>query len=158
MTFEKAVEIILDIEKGYVFDSHDPGGETNWGISKRSYPHLDIKNLTREEAIQIYFQDFWQPLKMLLIPERLRLCLFDCAINQGHPRAIKLFQGAVGVQQDGVMGPITYNAAKLYPWVDALSNFVQLRLAFYGKQPNWVRYGEGWSKRLIVVAMQSVRG
>ncbi len=156
MTFEKAVEIILSIEQGYIFDSHDPGGETNWGISKRSYPNLDIKNLKQQDAIQIYFNDFWQPLKMLLMPERLRLCLFDCAVNQGHPRAIKFLQGAIGVQQDGVLGPETLAAAKVYPWLPALSNLLYLRLAFYGRQPNWSIYGEGWAKRLLIIATQSV--
>ena len=45
--FDDAVEIVLQNEKGYVNDPADPGGETNWGISRRAYPHLDIANLTR---------------------------------------------------------------------------------------------------------------
>ena len=50
MTFEEIIDNVLESEGGYVNDKDDPGGETNMGISKRAYPDLDIKNLTREEA------------------------------------------------------------------------------------------------------------
>ena len=157
MTFEKAVEHILAFEGGYVFDSHDPSGETNFGISKRAYPNLDIKNLTRAEAIGIYFTDYWQPLKPLLIPERLRLCVFDCAVNQGLDRAIRLLQGAVGVRQDGVLGPLTVNALKTYNETEALSNLLHLRLSHYGKLPHWGRFSKSWVRRLLTVAVESMR-
>ena len=53
MTFEEAVKSVLKHEGGYVNDPKDPGGETNFGISKRAFPDLDIKNLTEEDAIEI---------------------------------------------------------------------------------------------------------
>lgn len=157
MTFEACIECVLEIEKGYVFDSNDPGGETNWGISKRQYPHLDIKNLTRAEAINIYFQDYWTPLKPLEVPPRLRLALLDAAVHHGVKQAIKLFQGAVGVQQDGVIGPQTLTAAKAKIESNALSNMLQLRLAFMGKLPHWGNYSKGWSKRLLLIAIWSFK-
>lgn len=157
MTFEDAVEHVLALEGGYVFDSNDPGGETNWGISKRQYPGYDIKNLTRAEAVALYFSDYWQPLKPLLIPERLRLCLFDAAVNQGLDRTIKILQGAVGVKQDGVLGPITLAALKNKNDHETLSILFQLRLAHYTKLPHWERYGKGWAKRLLIVAVASVK-
>ena len=30
---------MIENERGYVFDKNDPGGETKFGISKKSYPH-----------------------------------------------------------------------------------------------------------------------
>lgn len=157
MTFEKAVEHILAFEGGYVFDSHDPGGETNFGISKRAYPNLDIKNLTKAEAIGIYFNDYWQPTKPLLLPEKLRLCMFDCAVNQGLERAVRLLQGAVGVRQDGDFGPLTISALKTYDETEALSNMLNLRLEHYCKLPHFTRYAKGWTKRLLSVAVESLR-
>ena len=57
-----ALQVVLDdlIERegGYVNDPDDPGGETKFGISKRAYPHLDIKNLTEEHAADIYYNDY----------------------------------------------------------------------------------------------------
>lgn len=57
--FERAFSCVLQNEGVYVNDPSDSGGETKYGISKRSYPNLDIKNLTLEEAKKIYFCDYW---------------------------------------------------------------------------------------------------
>jgi lysozyme family protein len=159
MDFQEAVKIIMspDFEGGYVFDSHDPGGETKFGISKRSYPGLDIKNLTEDDAAEIYRHDFWDPLKPLLLPERLRFCLFDCAINQGLPTAIKFLQAAVGTKTDGILGPLTIAAAQNKNVHDALKSVVMLRHERYAKNPNWPRYGGGWGKRLLLVTLLSLR-
>ena len=60
--FVTAVNDLIDNWEGRLLqDPDDPGGETNMGISRRSYPHEDIKNLTREQAIQIYYYDYWLP-------------------------------------------------------------------------------------------------
>jgi len=159
MTFEQAIELILSpqIEGGYVFDKYDPGGETNMGISKRSYPHLDIKNLTRKQAIEIYRKDFWEPLRPMLLPARLRLCLFDCAINQGKPRAIRILQGSVGAQQDGIMGVQTIEAASMCVELEVLEHMFVLRINHYQKLPTWQRYGAGWMKRLVHIAIETMK-
>ena len=60
MNFDQAFDRLISNEGGYVNNPADPGGETNWGISKRSYPDVDIANLTREGAKAIYLRDFWQ--------------------------------------------------------------------------------------------------
>lgn len=57
--FDKAIPTILRNEGGYVNNPTDPGGETNFGISKRSFPDVDIKNLTQEKAVAIYRSSFW---------------------------------------------------------------------------------------------------
>ena len=57
--WEKAVDFILSKEGGYTHDPKDPGGETNFGISKKAFPELDIKNLTRESAKGIYYRVYW---------------------------------------------------------------------------------------------------
>ncbi len=56
--FAVALEKVLAHENGYVNDPDDPGGETKFGISKRSYANLNIKDLTREQAAEIYYRDF----------------------------------------------------------------------------------------------------
>ena len=52
--FDSAFTIILGSEGGYVNDPRDSGGETKYGIAKKFYPNLDIKNLTVEQAKAIY--------------------------------------------------------------------------------------------------------
>src|SRR5690606_34526085 len=86
--FAVAVEVVLRHEGGYVHDPADPGGETNWGISKRSYPHLDIASLTREQAIEIYRRDWWNRhgydrIKSLDVAVKT----FDLAVNMGPAAA-----------------------------------------------------------------------
>jgi lysozyme family protein len=109
--FKKCVAIILKNEGSYVWDTQDPGGETNWGISKRSYPSLDIKNLTKKQAIQIYYDDYWLPLFLEGIQdEEAALQIFDFGVNAGIRKAIRLAQWASGAYIDGKMGPATINA------------------------------------------------
>lgn len=81
--FEKAIEFVLKWEGGYVNNPHDPGGETNWGISKRSYPHLDIKGLTKEQAIAIYKKDYWEKCGCDKLDYPLDIIVFDTAVNCG---------------------------------------------------------------------------
>ena len=156
MKFEEAVKIILTYEGGYAFDSQDPGGETRFGISKRQYPDLDIKNLTESEAIEIYRRDYWAPIKPLLLPERLRLCVFDCAVNQGVTRAIRILQGSVGAKQDGVLGPMTIDAVRSMPEKEVLKSMCELRLIHYAKLPHFPRFGAGWCRRLIDIVIRSL--
>ena len=46
--FEQAFARTIGHEGGYVRDKNDPGGETKYGISKRSYPNEDIRELSRK--------------------------------------------------------------------------------------------------------------
>ena len=56
-------------------DPHDAGGETNFGISKRQYPNLDIKNLTKQQAADIYKRDYYAKVKGDSMPAWLALLL-----------------------------------------------------------------------------------
>ena len=81
-SFPAAVSFVLAHEGGYVFDKDDPGGETRFGISKRSYPNEDIANLTEDRARDIYFAYYWVPIADAL-PFPADFIAFDAAVNQG---------------------------------------------------------------------------
>ena len=73
MTFDEAFLRLIGHEGGYVADSRDPGGETKFGISRRSYPGEDIKgNLTLARAKTIYARDFWGPAGCDAVPDGIR--------------------------------------------------------------------------------------
>jgi len=156
MKFEQAVSIILQHEGGYVFDSEDPGGETKFGISKRTYPDVDIKNLNKEDAVRIYKKDFWDSIRIGEMPEPIRLMVFDCAVNQGKSRAIRILQGALGVKQDGILGPMTLMAFREHAIGEVLKSMTILRHNHYASLPHWSRFGAGWSKRLLLIVLDSV--
>ncbi|NLM40406.1 MAG: secretion activating protein [Firmicutes bacterium] len=115
--FMKAVEVVLRHEGGYVNDLNDPGGETKFGISKRSYPDLDIKNLTREQAIEIYYNDWWQRYGYgRLQDDTVATKVFDLAVNMGPATAHRLLQEALvflgyDIAVDGIIGPQTIGTA-----------------------------------------------
>lgn len=114
--FFQAVEVVLAHEGGYVNDPRDPGGETKYGISKRSYPHLDIANLTREDAIAIYYRDWWQRYGYgRLQDEAIATKLLDMAVNMGPATAHRLLQEVLvflgyDIAVDGIIGPQTVGA------------------------------------------------
>ena len=85
--FTLMVAFVLEREGGYVNNKKDPGGETNYGISKRAYPTIDIKNLRKSDAIAIYYGDYWLPSGADGLTFPLAAVHFDCAVNQGLGRA-----------------------------------------------------------------------
>ena len=92
--FEEAFNaVVIEIEKGYVNNKYDRGGETKYGISKKTYPDLDIPNLTLEAAKTIYFYDFWNEENLTLSnikDKQIAIELFDTAVNMS-PRTAGIF-------------------------------------------------------------------
>lgn len=155
--FDTIIGLILDIEGGYANDPNDPGGETKYGISKRSYPHLDIKNLTIPDAKEIYYQDWWKPLRCPEIHDaRIGQKLLNIAIHSGRCNGVKVLQRAlcdVGepVVVDGIIGPKTLAATnRANPdqlWKAMCYQQAQFYKWLIGRNPNLARYERGWMKR-----------
>jgi len=154
--FDKACAIILSIEGGYINDTADIGGETKYGISKKSYPNLDIRNLSEAEAKEIYRKDYWYKIKADKINDAsLALYYFDCAVNQGCIKAIKLMQEFLNITPDGLIGDITLN--KLNSQINKPSyEFLSLRAIEYMKIPTFSNFGRGWCNRLFKIALSSI--
>lgn len=148
ITFDIAVERVLEHEGGYVNHPKDPGGETKYGISKRSYPTVDIKNLTREQAKAIYFRDFWVPCGGDL-HGFLKFQVFDAAVNHGIGNAVRMLQRAVGVADDGHWGPISKRAYTNMPRSDVGMLFIAERLDFMRKLSRFPDFGPGWCARIV---------
>ena len=148
MNFNEAIDRVLSSEGGYVNDPNDPGLETQWGISKRSYPNVDIKNLTRDEAKQIYKRDFWDPVANAGIHGDVVFQVLDFAVNSGGSVAVQYLQRAVGVADDGHLGPVSVAAINDTPMPVLLLTYLALRLEFMTKLKNWPHAGKGWARRI----------
>lgn len=144
MNFDQAFTKLLGAEGGYTFNQADPGGETKWGISKRSYPNIDIKALTQEQAKSIYQHDYWMPCQIELLPDDLKFDMFDAAVNSGRVQATKWLQMTVGTAPDGVIGPKTLAACR--PGLSG--RFNGYRLQFMSALPAWKDFGRGWANRI----------
>jgi lysozyme family protein len=89
-SFDTAVSLVLAHEGGYTPGlPNDPGGETNFGISKRAYPDLAIRLITRADATSIYRTAYWTPAMENAPSQAVANCALDCAVNQG-PAACRL--------------------------------------------------------------------
>jgi lysozyme family protein len=155
--FLKAFDYMLKHEGGYVNDSADPGGETRYGISKRSYPNLNIKDLTLDQAREIYHRDFWTKAKCESInDENIATKFFDLAVNMGINQAVKLIQRALraaGTQvvEDGVIGPITLAAINKADPTDLLAALKSEAAGYYRliaqANPSQKKFLDGWLNR-----------
>lgn len=150
MTFEIVFERVLGHEGKYVNNKKDPGGETNWGISKRSFPWVDIKKLSRKGALIIYKQYFWDVLKAERFVDGVAYQLSDFAVNSGIPAAIKALQRAVGVKDDGLWGPISQAAADRTSETDMIMLILAERIELMTSLKNWDDAGKGWSNRIAM--------
>lgn len=153
-------------EGGYSDDAVDPGnwtggkqgaGElrgTKYGISAKSYPTLDIRNLTLNDAREIYLRDFWVPIRGDDLPRAWRVAVFDTAVNLGVPRTIPMMQDALGVMVDGRIGPRTIAAAQSAD-NRKLARFFARRVKWYAELSTFDRYWDGWLTRAFVIAMEA---
>ncbi len=148
MNFDEAFTKLIGHEGGYVNNKHDPGGETKFGISKRSYPGENIAMLTLARAKEIYYTDYWLTAGCDRVPDAIRFDLFDMAVNSGVKRAIKTLQRAVGTVEDGALGPITLAAVLALPAPRLVARFNGVRLAFMAGLTNWPAFGRGWALRI----------
>ena len=124
--FVRAMAFVLKWEGGYVNNPADPGGETKYGISKRSYPNEDIANLTIERALQIYHQSYWRAIDGESRPFPEALAIMDFAVNSGVSRAMRFW-------------------AEAGKDVDA---FVAARVAFLTSISTFNTFGRGWIRRV----------
>ena len=146
--FDACLGEVLSHEGGYVNHPSDPGGETNMGISKRSYPNENIKGMTRARAAEIYRRDYWSPVRGDDLPAGLDLVAFDPAVNSGVSRGAKWLQQALGVAADGKIGPATVAAAHKADPFAVIDRACDLRLAWLRTLPTWKTFGKGWSRRV----------
>ena len=146
--FDKAFESVIGFEGGYVSDPSDPGGETRYGISKRSYPGVDVRNLTLEQAKAIYHRDYWRPLRCDELPPVVGRALFDAAVNSGVRQAVLWLQRAAGVKADGDIGPATMGAVYRADPAALVARLLGHRLAFMTDRLVWARFGRGWARRI----------
>jgi len=146
--FHTFIERILQHEGGYVNDPQDPGGETQWGISKRAYPQLNIRTLTRADAVEIYRRDYWEKMQCPKMPVMLAFQLLDAGINHGRGNAVRMVQRAVSVADDGIIGPVTLDAvARMEPMALVVAFNIE-RLHLYARLRNFPHFGRGWILRV----------
>jgi lysozyme family protein len=158
-----------DIEGGLSLDHDDKGnwtggevgkGEllgTKYGVSAASYPTLDIPNLSIRDVQELYRRDFWRKAGCDRLPPRVAVAVFDMAVNHGVSNAVKMLQEVVGTEKDGITGVKTEAAAKSREQDDLIVDLLRVRLDFYRGLKTFQRYGKGWQRRVLKLAMECAR-
>ena len=164
--YDRCFEHVLGSEGGFQDDPRDRGNfascecgvgpctGTNWGVSSCAYPDIapHMKELTQDDAKAIYRVDYWNRVLADELPWGVDLCTFDGAINSGVSRGAKWLQEAVGVPQDGIVGPVTLAAV----WEDddhhgTVDAMCDARLSYLQGLSTWDTYGKGWTNRVASV-------
>ena len=165
-TFEEIIEVVLAHEGGFVDDPDDRGGATNWGVTQAVWEDFledeftseDVRNFSREQAIELYREEFWKPSQADKLPEEIREFYFDMCVNHGQRNAVKILQTAVNVKGgslvvDGGIGPNTINASENLSLSDVQierSGFYWNLVfvgSFYGKRNRQQKFIRGWIRR-----------
>lgn len=155
LQFSRSLETIFKHEGGYADHPDDPGGATNMGITHKTLAAWrgnpvtrdDVRNMTRDEAGEIYRANYWNALSCDALPSGVDLVVFDFGVNAGVSRAAKLLQKIVHVEQDGQVGLITVGAAKAIDAEHIVTTFSDGRMEHYRSLSIWDTFKNGWTRR-----------
>lgn len=144
--FDDTFDWVIGVEKGYTVDA---GGPTMYGITEavaRANGYQgDMQDLPLDTAKAIAKSQYWDRFHCDDLDPHIGAQVFDVAYNGGHP--VQWLQAAVGVAQDGVMGPQTLAALQAADVRNVLDLFLAARLEYWTDCVNWPEDGKGWTRR-----------
>ncbi|HGG04718.1 MAG TPA: hypothetical protein ENK28_04615 [Aliiroseovarius sp.] len=148
---------VLKWEGGFVDHPRDPGGATNFGITRdtlsahRGQPvsKQDVRDLTVGEAGEIYRAKYWDVIRGDKLPNGMDLVAFDGSVNSGPARGARWLQKGLGVPADGVIGSVTIQAAETArTGIQVIQRACAVRMGFLRKLGTWSTFGRGWARRV----------
>ena len=152
MNYKLIILKTIGVEGGYCWDENDAGGETNFGICKRDNPDVDIKNLTKEQAIEIYKLKYYDTIQADRIDDvKFRWKLFDMAFNLGPETAVKIVQKVLNITVDGHVGDDTIGAINSADYDKVIIEIVKEQMKHYCRivvgNPTQLCFLKGWCMR-----------
>jgi len=152
MNFDAAFHKLLGHEGGFVDHAADPGGATRWGVTERVARQHGYKGSMRELPVEvakeIYRASYWTPIRADELPDVLRYDVFDAAVNSGNGQAVRWLQRALGVADDGIIGPVTLRTANAANAEAVKRKMLAARLRFMTDLSTWQHFGRGWARRV----------
>ncbi len=153
--FEECMARLLEHEGGYVWHAQDPGGETNFGVTRAVYEQYvgrqvmdgEMEGLTHDDVYPIYKENYWDAVRGDDLPSGVDWSTFDWAVNSGKSRASKALQRIVGVEADGGIGPMTLQAVAEVDPEEIIKQMHYVRDKFYRSLDTFEVFGKGWVRR-----------
>lgn len=133
---DSSITFVVDALEGGDQIAQEPDGAiAKFGINSKANPDVDVKNLTREEALKIYKAKYWDANGIESLPENMRMIALDTVVNHGG--------GEFGQK---VLKEIANGATK--------DEVLNMRLAEYQRlatsdPAKYAKYYEGWTQRLL---------
>jgi lysozyme family protein len=152
MKFDDAFTKLLGHEGAYSNHSADPGGETMFGITiavARANGYTGpMRQLPQTEAKRIYKALYWDKVQADALPDRVRYAVFDAAVNSGPGQAVRWLQRALGLADDGHIGPVTIAYVKQADHEALTRKMLAQRLRFMTNLTTWSSFSRGWARRI----------
>ena len=153
--FEQCMGWLLEHEGGYVNHPSDPGGETNFGVTRAVYEQYagrqvmdgEMEGLTHDDVYPIYRENYWNRVRGDDLPSGVDWSVFDWGVNSGTSRAAKALQRIAGVEQDGGIGPMTLQAVLEVEPAEIVEQMHHMRDGFYRSLSTFDMFGRGWIRR-----------
>lgn len=157
--FYVCLAALLEHEGGFVNHKSDPGGMTNLGVTRKvwemhvghSVEEADMRALTPDMVGPLYKKNYWDKAKCDALPSGVDYAVFDIAVNSGVARAGRILQQALGLIDDGIIGPSTLAATNGKNAQDLIKKICDIRMTFLQHLSTWPTFGRGWAKRVAEV-------
>jgi lysozyme family protein len=169
--FERCVDFLLDLEGGFVDNAYDKGGPTKFGITLRALQNhrstpvsaTDVKNLSKEEASQIYLIDYWNMNRLGVIrPWRIALVIFCHVVHSGPISGFLAVQktlnesfgqrlfldGVFGVKTELALAMVKDEALFCHRLIQVIQNHYAEVCA---KDYSQLRFLRGWMRRSFLI-------
>lgn len=156
--FPACLDVTLVHEGGWSDHPRDPGGATMKGVTLATFRQWrpeatkdDLRAISKADLRMIYHDGYWKPVAGDDLPFGVDLVVFDFGVNSGPSRAARYLQRAVGVAQDGKVGPQTLAAVKDAAPLTLIKKYSAARLSFKQGLRTWDVFGRGWARRVAEV-------
>lgn len=156
--FQASLKLVLQSEGGNDDDPADHGGRTSRGITQREYDAwrqekgqaaLDVWVAPQNDINTIYHDEYWEPYCDDM-PIGIDYIYFNNAVLDGPHRSAVLLQRALGVIDDGRIGPVTRLAVKTANPAATIVKLSAASEAFY-RSLHQPKYLKGWLNRVASV-------
>jgi len=154
--WEKSFGEMIKSEGGFVNDSRDAGGATNWGVTKVVWESWvkhtvtvdDMKQLTQDQVKPLYKKNYWDAVHGDDLPIGLYFLVFSFGVNAGTGRSIKVLQTSLGIVADGSIGPNTLKKLQEADAKELIEKFSNSKISFYKSLSTFATFGKGWLNRV----------
>ena len=137
-------------EGGWSNHAADPGGKTMYGITEKVWIAWNkakgilkpkpVRQITRAEAEEIYYHEYWLAAGCNKLNPGVDLCTYDSSVNSGVSRGRKWLLASIGGTD---LETIRKMCAKRTAFVRALKNFAV--------------FGKGWINRFTDIEAKAVK-